>query len=54
MVLHVDKYKIAFKLVTNHWTNEIMKHVVDSSVQRLGLSFSTHSRNIFLLRIFPL
>jgi len=22
-VWHVDKYKITFKLVINHWTNEI-------------------------------
>jgi len=21
---HVDKYKITFKLVINHWTNEIL------------------------------
>ena len=29
MVLHVDKYKITFKLVISNWTNE--------------MSFSTHS-----------
>ena len=29
-VWHVDKYKIVFKLVISHWTNE--------------MSFSTHSR----------
>jgi len=23
-VRHVDKYKITFKLVINHWTNEIL------------------------------
>jgi len=23
-VWHVDKYKITFKLVINHWTNEII------------------------------
>jgi len=23
-VWHVDKYKITFKLVINHWTNEIL------------------------------
>jgi len=23
-VWHVDKFKIAFKLVINHWTNEIL------------------------------
>jgi len=27
---HVDKYKIAFKLVINHWTNEILYHIVVS------------------------
>ena len=30
-VYHVDKYKITFKLVINHWTNEILLHVVVSS-----------------------
>jgi len=24
MVWHVDKYKITFKLVINHWTNETL------------------------------
>ena len=24
MVWHVDKYKIPFKLVIDHWTNEIL------------------------------
>jgi len=24
MAWHVDKYKITFKLVINHWTNEIL------------------------------
>ena len=28
---HVDKYKITFKLVINHCTNEILKHIVVSS-----------------------
>jgi len=32
-VWHVDKYKITFKLVISHWTNE--------------MSFSTHSRMLF-------
>ena len=41
---HVDKYKITFKLVINHWTNEILYHIIVSSGQHLGLSFSTHSR----------
>ena len=27
-VWHVDKYKITFKLVINHWTNEILQHIV--------------------------
>jgi len=31
MVWHVDKYKITFKLVINHWTNEILQHTVVSS-----------------------
>jgi len=30
-VWHVDKYKITFKLVNNHWTNEIFQHIVVSS-----------------------
>jgi len=46
-VWHVDKYKITFKLVINHWTNEILYHSVVSSGQHLGLSFSTHSRILF-------
>jgi len=25
-VWHVDKYKITFKLVINHWTNETFGH----------------------------
>jgi len=28
---HVDKYKITHKLVTSHWTNEILQHTVVSS-----------------------
>jgi len=32
-VWHVDKYKITFKLVISHWTNE--------------MSFLTHSRILF-------
>jgi len=39
MVRHVDKYKITFKLVISHWTNE--------------MSFYTFT-DIILLRIFPL
>ena len=30
-VWHVDKYKITFKLVINHWTNEILQNIVVSS-----------------------
>jgi len=30
-VWHVDKYKITFKLVISHWTNEILQHIVVSS-----------------------
>jgi len=45
-VWHVDKYESTFKLVINHWTNDILQHIV-SSGQHLGLSFSTHSRILF-------
>jgi hypothetical protein len=38
MVWHVDKYKITFKLVITHWTNE--------------MSFSTHSRILFSSEYF--
>jgi len=38
MVWHVDKYKITFKLVTSHWTNE--------------MSFSTHSEILFSSEYF--
>ena len=35
---HVDKYKITFKLVINHWTNEILQHsVISSSLSRPGI-----------------
>ena len=30
-VWHVEKYKITFKLVINHRTNEILQHIVVSS-----------------------
>jgi hypothetical protein len=29
-VWHVDKYKITFKLVINHWTNEILEHILQT------------------------
>jgi hypothetical protein len=32
-VWHVDKYKITFKILINHWTNEISYHFVVSSDQ---------------------
>jgi hypothetical protein len=38
MVWHVDKYKITFKLIISHWTNE--------------MSFSTHSRILFFSEYF--
>jgi len=51
-VWHVDKYKITFKLVISHWTNEILHHIVASSGQHLVLSFSTHSRIFFSSEYF--
>jgi len=43
---HVDKYKITFKLVISHWSNEIL--VTDicytDYLGVVGLSFPTHSR----------
>jgi len=51
-VLHVDKHKITFKLVINHWTNEILQHIIVSSGQHLGLSFSIHSRIFFSSEYF--
>jgi hypothetical protein len=38
MVWHDEKYKITFKLVISHWTNE--------------MSFSTHSRILFSSEYF--
>jgi len=55
-VWHVDKYKITFKLVINHWTNEIL--VTDicytAVFRRSGSEFFDTLKNIILLRIFPL
>ena len=51
-VWHVDGYKITFKLAINHWTNEILQHIVVSSGQHLGLSFLTHSRKFFSSEYF--
>jgi len=37
-VWHVDKYKITFKLVITHWTNEILQHIlVFSGLSRPGI-----------------
>jgi hypothetical protein len=38
MVWHIDKYKITFKLVISHWTDE--------------MSFSTHLRILFSTEYF--
>jgi len=38
MVWYVDQYKITFKLVISHWTNE--------------MSFSAHSRILFFSEYF--
>jgi len=46
-VWHVDKYKITFKLVINHWTNEILWHIVVSSGQHLGSEFLRHIHEYF-------
>ena len=55
-VWHVDKYKITFKLVINHWTNEIS--VTDicytDVIRRSGSELFDTFKNIILLRIFPL
>ena len=51
-VWHVDKYTITFKLVINHWINEILRHILVSSGQHLGLSFSTHLRILFSSEYF--
>jgi len=55
-VWHADKYKITFKLIISHWTNEIS--VTDYPTQMLfrrsrSELFDTF-KNIILLRIFPL
>ena len=55
-VWHVDKYKITFKLVINHWTNEIL--VTDicyaDVIRRSGSELFDTFKNIVLLRIFPI
>jgi len=55
-VCHVDKYKITFKLVINHWTNEILvTDICYTMLFRRSRSelFDTF-KNIILLRIIPL
>jgi len=53
-VWHVDKYKITFKLVIKHWTNEILVTAFATLMYLgvLGLSFSTHSRILFSSEYF--
>ena len=53
-VWHVDKCKITFKLVINHWTNEILVTDICNTCYLgvLGLSFSTHSRILFFSEYF--
>jgi len=51
MVWHVDKYKVTFKLVINHWTNEILQHILVSSGQHLSELFDTFT-NIFSSQYF--
>jgi len=55
-VWHADKYKITFKLVINHWTNEILS--LTFATQMLfrcsGSELFDTFKNIILLRILPL
>ena len=51
-VWHVDKYKITFKLVIKHWTNEILVMLHRCYLGVLGLSYSTHSRILFSSEYF--
>ena len=51
-VWHVDKYKITFKLVINHWTNEIL--YCSFLRPTSGSEFFDTLTNIFHLRIFRL
>ena len=53
-VWHVDRYKIAFKLVISHWTNEIFVAYCSFLRPTSGSEFSDTFTNIFLHRIFPL
>jgi len=51
---HADKYKITFKIVINHWTNEILVTDICYTCYLgvLGLSFSTQSRMLFSSEYF--
>jgi len=53
-VWRVDKYKITFKLVINHWTNEILLAYCSFLRPTSGSELFDAFTNIFLLRIFPL
>jgi len=55
-VWHADKYKITFKLVINHWTNEILVTAFATQMlfRRPGSELFDIFKNIILLRIFPL
>jgi len=46
-VWHVDKYKITFKLVINHWTNEIFVAYCSFLRPASGSQFFDTFTNIF-------
>jgi len=54
-VWHVDKYKITFKLLINHRTNEILVTDICYTMlfRRSGSELFDTFTNIILLRIFP-
>ena len=51
-VWRVGKYKITFILIINHGANEILWHILVSSGQHLGVSFSTLLRILFSSEYF--
>jgi hypothetical protein len=54
-VWHVEKYKITFKLVINHWTNEMsLTFATQMLFRRSGSELFGTFKNIILLRIFSL
>ena len=55
-VWHVDKYKITFKLVIKHWTNEIwsLTFATQMLFRPSGSELFDTFTNIILLSIFPL